>query len=263
MIPAQHGAIESQAEERLWDVLSESGDGWDASIIHSLETRGTKDKFQTEVDFVVFVPSKGIVIIECKGATSATISGSQWQLKGVPAKSQNDNPFHQIDAARRAVRGMLKQSGFENVDLVPIARLAWFPWMTRSTLFDSKGEFKVWEIALGEELQNPKDAILRALEEEKKSMDGNRQVHYKPSTLTSSLIDDYIGALRTEMQIDADPAFLSLERERLLAKATREQALTLELVAKNNFLFFDGDAGTGKTVLLNECLCAARIEYIS
>jgi hypothetical protein len=84
-------------------------------------------------------------------------------------------------------------------------------------------------------------------------MDGNRQVHYKPSTLTSSLIDDYIGALRTEMQIDADPAFLSLERERLLAKATREQALTLELVAKNNFLFFDGDAGTGKTVLLNEC----------
>lgn len=253
MLPPSHGNIDSVAEERLFDAFRsiEGKESW--VVLHSQELSKVKNKRQSEVDFIVFVPKKGIVVVECKGAKKVSISGSNWEMEGVPPASRTANPFMQADDAIRAIRANLKQNGFRDVDQIPIARLVWLPWIEQRDLFQIGTEFQTWELALHDEMTAPEKAVLRALDEENRSKQGNRSITYKPASFTSDQMAAYIRVLRTTAEVEMNPELFSQERDLAIRKASSSQLQVLDLLAQNNWLFFEGEAGTGKTVLLTQC----------
>mgnify|MGYP006269612071 CR=1 FL=1 len=260
MIPAEPGKTASTTETDLWHTLSKiAKEDW--VILHSLDINQLKAKEKTEIDFVVFIPKRGIVLIECKGATHVTIDGRKWELEGVPPKSKNSNPFDQLDASKGGFRNLMLKNGFQNIDKVPIARLVWLPKLTGKTFVHGANPgFSSWEVALYEELSDPAAAILKAVDGEITAKMGNKVIQYKQSTLTPALIDEYLTSLNATIEISADLDILAASRERLVEEATSEQKFIIDLVGKNRLLYFEGAAGTGKTVMLTECAKAWKAE---
>jgi hypothetical protein len=218
--------------------------------LHSLKQNVVKQGVEAETDFVVFIPGKGIVLIEAKGATSATAVGTQWTMEGVPPKAKNKNPFEQIDNAKRNVRGQLTKLGYQ-VDDIPMARLVWFTKISPFQVDSSRGmAFSHWELAYQEDLARPAKALEKVLNEEIQSKQGNPTVNYKPKTLTEGLSAEIANSLIGRLAANSTPENLAIERRMLVRKATDEQLLLLSLVENNNHVYFEGEAGSGKTELL-------------
>ena len=252
MIPETFGGSDSYAEELLYRAFAEVEGRDDWIVIHSLELSKIKSKAQTEVDFIVIAPKRGIVVVECKGATKVTINGSKWDLKGLPGKKQWENPIQQADDAKREIRTLLKNLGYP-IDQVPMARMAWFPFIDEAKLFQTGNQVAVWEIALQADLPTADKAILRALDEELKSSQGNKVLNYKPTALSVELAKSLASSLRTQVTAEQTPAAIELQRRLEVSRATNDQLATLEVVEGNDQLYFVGEAGSGKTVMLTQC----------
>lgn len=229
------------------EALSNKGN-WVA--LHSLKQAVVKQGVEAETDFVVLVPGKGIVLIEVKGATAAKAVGTRWTLEGVPAKAKNKNPFEQVDNAKRNIRGQLIKLGYA-VDDIPFARLVWFTKISPFQVDVTKGmAFSGWEIAYQEDLAKVDKTIEKVLNEEIQSKQGNPTVSYKPKSLTDGLAFDIAQSMLGRLDAHSTPENLAIERRMLVRKATSEQLLLLSLIEKNNLVYFEGEAGTGKTELL-------------
>jgi superfamily I DNA/RNA helicase len=252
MIPETFEGSDSYAEELLYRAFGdiEGKDDW--IVIHSLELSKIKSKAQTEVDFIVIVPKRGIVVVECKGATKVTINGSKWDLKGLHGNKQWRSPITQADEAKREIRSLLKGLGYP-IDQVPMARLVWLPFIDSSKFFQTGNQVAVWELAMQAELDAPDKAILRALDEEVKASQGNKVLNYKPTALSVELSKTLANALRTQAEAEQTPAAIELMRLREVSRGTYEQLMTLEVVQDNDQLYFIGEAGSGKTAMLTEC----------
>jgi superfamily I DNA/RNA helicase len=252
MIPESFEGSDSYAEELLYRAFGdiEGKDDW--IVIHSLELSKIKSKAQTEVDFIVIVPKRGIVVVECKGATKVTINGSKWDLKGLHGNKQWRSPITQADEAKREIRALLKGLGYP-IDQVPMARLVWLPFIDSSKFFQTGNQVAVWELAMQAELDAPDKAILRALDEEVKASQGNKVLNYKPTALSVELSKALANALRTQAEAEQTPAAIELMRLREVSRGTYEQLMTLEVVQDNDQLYFIGEAGSGKTAMLTEC----------
>jgi hypothetical protein len=124
LIPPNRDGAKNRAEELLFRTLSEIKTRPDWIAVHSLKQSKVTKGEQAETDFVVFVPGKGIVMIEVKGATDAVFRDRIWTMEGVPAKAKNKDPFEQIERGRANVR---KQISLLELDhsTIPIARLVW------------------------------------------------------------------------------------------------------------------------------------------
>ena len=252
MFPEELSEDSTYSEELVYNAFKELKGKDDWIVLHSIELKKIKSKAETEVDFVVLVPRRGIVIIEVKGAQKVTIDGHKWDMKNLPGKAQWANPIDQADAAQREIRSTLKSMGYP-VDAIPFSRVVWFPLIDQSKLFQNGSQVSTWEIALQPELTEPDKVITRALDQELASRQGNNVVHYKPTTLTATMAKEFANALRTKVEAEATPASIEFLRKQEVNKATEEQVLTLELVEKNNLLYFEGEAGSGKTVMLTRC----------
>jgi len=252
MIPSKLGEVESEAEEDLYLALAAMEDRADWLVIHSQDLAKVRGKTQSEVDFIVIVPKRGVVVIECKGARSATVDGSDWTIEGVPPAKRHVNPFTQADEAIRSLRGLLKHAGVAKLDSTPFARLVWFPKLVASQFTQTGTEYQVSEIALKPELADPAAAILRALDEQLKSKQGDKVIKYTPAQFGVADAQVFARTVRTSLDFTANPESEAADRKVKVREATEEQKLTVDMLIRNNVLFLEGEAGTGKTVILTE-----------
>ncbi len=250
MIPASIDSGKPVSEILVFNALEAVVGKTDWIVLHSLKQTVVKQGVEAETDFVVLVPNKGVVLIEAKGATAAKARGSSWTLEGVPKRAEHKDPFEQIDNAKRNIRGLLSKLGYE-VNSIPFARLVWF---TKISPFkaDLQGgmAFEHWEIAYQEDLSKADKTIEKLLREEIQSKQNNQTVSYKPNVFKADLVADLSRSLLGEFEIKSTPANLAFERRALVRKATEEQAVVLSLLQKNNLIYFEGEAGTGKTEML-------------
>lgn len=252
LIPATIDRSKPVSEILIFNALEGVSGKSDWIVLHSLKQNVVKQGIQAETDFVVLVPNKGIVLIEAKGATGATARGSSWTLEGVPKNAEHKDPFEQIDNAKRNIRGVLSKLGYQ-VDDIPFARLVWFTKISPFKVDIQKGlAFEHWEIAYQEDLEQADKAIEKVLREEIQSKQGNATVNYKPKALSAALISDLSKSMLGQFEAHSTPANLAFERRLLVRKATEEQSLVMSLVQKNNLLYFEGEAGTGKTEILTQ-----------
>ena len=253
MVPEKLKADENLGERLVFTAIQGVIGRNDWIVIHSLKQAKVLANIEAETDFVVFVPGLGIVIIESKGATSVTVEGDDWVLEGVPAKSRKKNPFTQIDNARRNIRGELMSLGFE-VDEIPMARLVWLPRIGPSGFTQGRGglAFDLDELAFQNDLAKPHLAIERALKSHIVRHLENKTINFVPEKLTAELAAALADAVRPSVRARQTPRERAIERRHEINRSTEEQLLILDLVAKNNLIYFEGPAGSGKTHILEK-----------
>jgi len=252
MIPPTRTGDRNKAEELVFEKLDEIKSRPDWIVLHSLKQGKVVQGEQAETDFVVFVPGKGIVLVEVKGATDAIYQDQVWTMEGVPAKARNKDPFDQIHKARANIR---KQIGLLELDQtkVPFARLVFFPLLDEYRFTAGKDAgmaFSTYEVAFAKHLSSMIATIEECLDRTAKS-NRSKDDHKE---LIDPLTVDAAKAIARHL-VGAVVAGQSREqkakmREMSIQQAQLEHELALDLIDQNQNIFFEGPAGAGKSRIL-------------
>jgi Nuclease-related domain/AAA domain len=258
MIPAKLEDSTNVGEKIIFDVLKPLGHvNPDWIILHSLKQVKVLKNLQAETDFLALIPGKGIVVVEAKGATGVSVEGDAWLLEGVPPAKKRSNPFDQIDNASRAIRKFLKGLGYD-MDKIPFARLAWLPRIENPGSLQLGMAIEASELAFKKQVGEPIKTLKKAIEAQISRNKENPAIHYEPGYFTAEMAEHMASALRPRVSLKVDPETKAIERKVSRRKATEEQLVLLELVSRNENIYFEGAAGTGKTEMLRQSALEMR-----
>lgn len=250
MIPPVPRDGANVSERKIFSALESMQGVDDWVVIHSLRVARHRFAFAGEADFIVLAPGKGIVIIEAKSPSSVRYENGDWYLENTP--SPDKDPLQQIDGVRRSLRGYLKE-----LDLLegsePIMRLVWFTSIGRHDFENaSAGDMQLfeWELGWKNDLSKPAWLLNHLFDEYDKWYSQVDGVSHDPEAFTAERVNEITHALLGNFHVSE--AVADRLHERQLAEATllAEQELVLELLDRNNHLYLDGPAGTGKSHLI-------------
>jgi hypothetical protein len=245
IISSNTDRISNYGERTLFNAFEAVSDRHDWILFYSLHQYKTVKGNEAEGDFVVLVPGKGLVVIESKGATQATLDGDVWTLDGVPSSTANKSPLEQAEKTRNNILAQLRQSDID-VEKLPFARIVWFPKM----------EFYPWELAFRQDVHNLTSVVENALDSQIDLGIKVRGLDYQPAVFDET----EMGRIRDALRITAS-AFSSKEgiaeiRDNSLAAGTRHLDKLWRAIRGNQNFYFDGVAGTGKSYLLGKAASA-------
>lgn len=226
-------------------------------VFSSLKSSSAKGSLRAEVDFMVLIPKKGIVLIEAKGATKVDLDNDEWTMEGVPEGARNKNPFDQIDGASAGIRTYLRNVGFDTYT-IPVARIVWFTKIlsTEANISATGAQFQESEIAWKDQIGPIIKVVEKAVNERYQLHRKDRDLALDPAQFDVQMVSQMTAALSSKLAAGIS----SLRSAQLLAaqrnQATAEQDLIITLLGRNAGIFFEGEAGTGKTHLL--CTLASR-----
>ena len=254
MIPKTREGDKNYAEEALFDGFKAIKTRPDWIVVHSLKQRKVAQGDQAETDFVVFVPGKGIVLIETKGATSAIFDDGTWTMEGVPKAVKNKDPFEQIDKGKANIRKQMRLQELDHND-IPIARLVWFPKLDQHTYTAGKNAgmaFSTYEIALAQNLATMvatvEDCLDQTVKENKTKGDNTPIANPLSLETAKALAKHLVGALVAGQSIEQKAKMRNLA----IQQAALEHEFMLDLVDQNQNIYFEGPAGAGKSKVLRD-----------
>lgn len=252
MIPKTRQGEKNYGEEVLFEGFKDIKTRPEWIVVHSLKQRKVAQGHQSETDFVVFVPGKGIVLVEVKGATSAIFDDNIWTMTGVHKDAVNKDPFDQID---RASANILKQMRILELDHndVPIARIAWFPRLDEHTFTagkDSGMSFATFEIALATNLSTIvatiEDCLDRTIKANKTKTDHVPVATPLSVEMANQLAKHIVGSLIMTQSLDQKAKMRSLA----IQQAALEHEFMIDLIDQNQAIYYEGAAGAGKSSVL-------------
>lgn len=251
MIPAQPRAGANKSEQAVFTAFEGIPNRPDWTVIHSLQLTDNLFSLHGEADFVVFVPGRGILVIETKSPNYAVYDGGDWYLDKTPKPDKS--PLAQLDKATASIHRFL-----ENRDLykdVPIARLVWFTSLSRFQ-FENKTpgdmQFYEWELALSEDLGNPAELVEKVLDEYIKHHKDRKDLTLAPENFDKTAANAAAGALINDFKLYRTADDRYIERTQTARRILAEQMAILDVVETNEHIYFDGAAGTGKSFMLME-----------
>ena len=77
-------------------------------VIHSLRTTRLADKIESDADFIVFIPQKGILFIEVKDGASIKYKNGAWDMG--PIDNRKEGPFVQVNSNMYACTNFWKEN---------------------------------------------------------------------------------------------------------------------------------------------------------
>lgn len=251
LIPDKISPDTNFGEKVLFEALENVKDHEDWICLHGLHQYKVVQGVETEGDFIVLVPGKGIAIIESKGARSAVIEGSEWTLEGVADKARHKSPVEQVEHVRNNVKALIRTNDID-VDSLPIARIVWFPKMDPLE-FDGVGnkgmEFYPWEILFQRDIKSIQFRILEAIESETKT-GPEKGRKYKPELFDEAEMIRIRDILRVRAKAQVSKDGISDIRRVQLSGATDYLKNVWDVVSLNTHFYIEGTAGTGKSALL-------------
>lgn len=251
LIPDKISPDTNYGEKVLYEALEKVSNHDDWTCLHGLHQYKVVQGVETEGDFIVLIPGKGIVVIESKGARSAVIDGDVWTIEGVHEKARHKSPIEQVEHVRNNIKALINTNDI-NAAAMPIARIVWFPKMDPLE-FDGVGnkgmEFYPWEILFRRDIKNISQVILEAIEAETKA-GPEKGRKYTPEVFDDTEMQRIREILRIRAKAEVTKDGVSDIRRVQLNGATDYLKPIWDSIAKNNYFYVEGAAGSGKSVLL-------------
>lgn len=255
MIPDSIKASEPSSEVAIYKAFKASAEAKNWTVIHGWKVGKAVKNIAAEIDFVVLVPGKGIVLIEAKGATGFKLNKKGWDLAGLPDDTRDKDPFEQVIAAENNMRAQLRKLDFEN-RAIPIGRLVWLPKInpkgTEIADQHTGTSFEPYELAFQHDLNNPYKVILNNLDRTIADLAENENLKADSSTFDEAVCETLIDHLVGRIEVTQKLADKRAQRKRELNKVRDEQTKVLSLIRDNANIYFSGPAGSGKSHLLSE-----------
>ena len=267
-------SINSDGEQEILDRLigdSTINDWW---VLHSYHIADHIVQKEGEVDFLVFVPGKGIITIEVKGHRQIKYKDGNWffnknlepERKG-PFTQAKENMWSLIELIQNHDK---KPVGFSSIIWTHICI---FPFAT----FDYvSSEWSSWQIIDAEKLNKkplsfliqeaidsqikieskdslPSKLINSASSDLERSRYKNVRKNFNNNNLDRKMIEHLIKILRPNMESITESPQQRVERiNKEIDAFTPEQETLLESIKGNKNFLVTGPAGSGKTLLATE-----------
>jgi len=250
--PRMDPSTVSPGEREIFELLRDDPNTEKWIVLHSLDIAQHSTQAAGEADFIIIVPSKGVLCLEVKACTSLRRESGNW-FYGNDRRPDSRGPFKQASAAMHSLRrrvvefapglkGVLFWSGV----VLPFVELStpspeWHPWQ----LID-KRIYKA----------HPIGKLLLSLIE-----NARRHMSTRPTTKwfdkntpepTAEQCATILRLLRPDFEFFESPRARASRRREELKKYTEEQLGALDAMEENPRVMFEGPAGTGKTLLAIE-----------
>lgn len=246
MIPSFIDDISPPGERSVFGMLAAGPDDW--TVLHSLDLAPWNRGLRTEIDFVVIVPSSGILCIEIKSHHDISFDGRFWSPPEIKR-----SPFKQASDGRHTFYRRLREIA-PQFRMVPVVHLCIFP----NAAFDLRPNLSVqsWEL-MDMRVFRAFASAAELCEDLKKRIhwsvdaDGNLVPLQKP--LTANQIQNIVDFCVPVQKRRPDAREEIRRRESELENLLREQQKpVLQLSKLNDRLLVTGGAGTGKTLIAIE-----------
>lgn len=253
MVPPIMGSGAPPGERLVFERLRDDPDTTDWTVLHSLNIARHPTQSRGEADFIVVIPSKGLVCIEVKSHRTITRDAEgMWHLGA--EKTEVRGPFRQAEDALNAVLEHLSRS--PRMQRVPAASMV----ILTSAAFNSAPaaiDWHDWQLVDARRLLTSSlgTHVLRAINGQRDVLATSRSTKWfdpvsgQPDREQSARI---VNALRPVFEC-CEPALMIADSVRSEAlRLTEEQFEAIDAMEANQRVVFDGLAGTGKTVLAVE-----------
>ena len=257
--PVVYSDCPSGGEREIFGRLRSDPQTKDWIVLHSLDVARHSTQISGEIDFVVVIPSKGVLCVEVKGTSAVRRDGGGWYY-GHDSKPDVRGPFKQAAQAMHSVRERLveRRPGlarvvFWSAVIFPYVKFSvasdeWHPWQViDSRMFRSR--------PIGSLLENVLDRAREFLHERSTAW-------FHPESREPFLeqCEDLALALRPDFEFFESPVERSLKLSEEVKRYTQEQFVALDAMEANPRVLFEGPAGTGKTLLAIEAAVRACAE---
>jgi hypothetical protein len=248
MIPTQYDeGTTSSAEKRVFHLLENDPDTGQWFVLHSMGLSKRRIGAYGEIDFVVLIPTGGVICLEIKGGRVSCNHGV-WQTidRFGAVANLSKSPFMQAREGMFALLHAIEKKFGQGSD----ASRCVFGYAVVFPDVDSPPqtpEFEVWEAIGRNDLKTPiSKNIQKVLSAQRKKLGWSR------SGATESTIADIRQFLRPDFErVIARPTVVS-ECESALVSLTEDQYKVLDMISSNSRCLVEGAAGTGKTILALE-----------
>lgn len=221
----------------------------DYYVFHSFtileEARGILH--ENEIDFLVFNPKKGMLIIEAKAGKVQCGADHVWRYASGKEMSY-DGPYSQADRNRWKLEKYIENKGYSEIlSRLKTAHAVWFPVVNKTYLkqlnMPSDGDLAITLSA--ESLENPQADIDRIFDLPQASGKVNTLSERDSKILLDNVLCPYfeiIPSLTEELQ----------QKEHVFHRLLREQTAILNYLDEQPSAVISGAAGTGKTLVAVE-----------
>jgi hypothetical protein len=236
----------SPGEREIFHRLADVGGDW--VVIHSLDVAPSNNNKRTEIDFLIIMPSLGLLCVEVKSQERIEFDGEQWRPESIKR-----SPFKQAEDAKHAlIRRFKKIRGVDRLPF-PIAKLCIFT----GSAFDVGDNIGI----------NPSELIdRRALARLPSANDLKTQLETSMRSairnerlleLSTPLVEEQIQQILQEClpiqrRKSTTKDELEAAEQSLLERLREQQRPVLKLAELNPRLLVTGPAGTGKTLIAVE-----------
>lgn len=241
-----HECPPESREEMMFDCLKKLSDEY--YVFHSFKIVRVVDDtvLESETDFVIFHPGKGIVCIEAKAGRPQYKDGA-WRYGNGDLMSHG-GPYRQAAGSKWKLRDYIIERGCEHLlSRCKMLHAVWFPSVSRSYL---------------EKLQLPSDGDMHLtltkescdnIEEEMAALFQYREYRNVETKLDEKDVKTMINRVLAPSFDLVSMADLKLDTQRQVFKRMlAEQVALLNYLEEQNSAVINGLAGTGKTVMAVE-----------
>lgn len=224
--------------------------GW--TVLHSLDIADHVRQVSGEADFVVIIPSKGVLCIEVKACSSLRRENGQW-FYGLDNRPDARGPFRQASEAMHSIRKRIIEARPDFSHIVFWSAVV-FPFVEFSVESD---EWHSWQVVDTRAFRaRPLRILLLAVLEKARSFLQDRPdvKWFQPQSIspTEEQCNIMTNLLRPSFEFYESPKQQALKLSNELKYYTQEQFAALDAMEANARVAFSGPAGTGKTMLAIE-----------
>jgi hypothetical protein len=239
----------------VFNILKEHPRTADWTVLHSFNLPDHGVRRRGEIDFLIMVPGKGIISLEVKSHDHVSRAEGKWVYGDATPVPRS--PFEQAEQGMYAFQkriGVLAKG-------IPFASAVAF---THTRFSQPAVEWKEWQVIdaasmtpdlFVEKILAVADENLKKLTKMKANPASRAAVSwYRPNELapSSELIAMITNTVRGDFEIHIDPRDLHVQREAEYKCFLEEQFEAIDAMADEKQIFFEGAAGTGKTLLAIE-----------
>ena len=251
MLPSFCSKTAPPGERLIYEKLKDDpgAKGW--IVLHSLNLANHVKNIQGEADFVIIIPSLGVIVLEVKSHKSVRVNEHGWWMGSEGFDERG--PFKQASDAMFSILKFLGNLGFKTFGL-PFVSAAAF---TEISFPEKSPEWHQWQVLDRQSLTASSiSSSCRVILQEARSLYSSKGLAWAAQdSLPDVATCDTLGKLlRPRFEILANPRNAIKSLEENLVRCTEQQFEFLDNAADNDRLLVTGLAGTGKTTLAVECV---------